>query len=224
MSRLRFKESSVRRVLLFLLLVLCVGGLAGCAYLAGAFEQNSGKKVLATYTGMDDKSVAIVTDVDPATALEYVSARAEIGAFVTAQFQQNMPKVKLLRYQDVIRWQDDTLQWQGLREKEIGKHFSVDRVLYIELLDYRTREPGATNLLRGRIHALARVFEVETPGPSAVWEKEFDVFWPPLEPQDVLHSNDTAVRKRVLEYFSEDLVGQFYDHRRFDPSVREQAE
>ncbi len=214
----------MRRVLPLLVLLGAACVTAGCGFLAGAYEQNNGKKVVAAYTGLDDKSVAIVTDVDPATAMEYVSARAEIGAFVTAHFQQFMPKVKLLRYQDVIRWQDDTLQWQGLREKDIGKHFSVDRVLYIELLDYRTREPGATNLMRGRIHALARVFEVDTPGPNAAWEKEFDTYWPPLEPQDVSHVNDTAVRKRVLELFSYDLVGQFYDHRQFNQSIREQAE
>lgn len=214
----------MRRSILALALLAAGGGLASCGFLAGAFQQQTGKAVEATYRNLDNKSLAIVVDPDPATALEYAGARTEIGAFVTAQFQQNMPNVKLLRYQDVIRWQDETLQWQGLPVKDIGKHFGTERVLYIELLDYRTREAGATNLLRGHIHAMARVFEVDTPGPNAAWEKEFDVAWPPTAPMDVLKANDTAVRKRVLEVFSEQLVGQFYDHKEGSESLRERSE
>jgi hypothetical protein len=209
-----------------LLLAVLMGGfsLSSCGFMGAAEEQQNGKQVDATYKGLDDKTLAIVVYTDMATTLEYPDARKEISAFLTAQFHQNMPKVRLVNYMDVIHWQDDTQGWEKLPEKDIGTHFSVDRVLYIELLDYRTREPGGLNLLRGRIQATAAVFEVDMPAPAAVWQQAFDVYWPDPMPEDVLHGNDDTVRKRVLEEFSDQVVGCFYDHKKIDKSAREKSE
>jgi len=166
--------------------------------------------------------VAIVIYADWATSLEYVGARDEIAVFVTARIHEMIPTAKLVNAKEIIHWQDDTQEWQGMPVKEIGTHFGVDRVLYIELLDYHTREPGSKNLMRGRIHAVARVYETDTPGDKPVWEREIDVYWPKVAPVNSLQSSDVTVRRRVLEAFSDELVGNFFDRREYEKSIREQ--
>jgi len=39
-----------------------------------------------------------------------------------------------------------------------------------------------------------------------------DVTWPPDRPLDPTQTNENAVRQRILELFSTDLVRYFYDH------------
>ncbi|MEI8194270.1 MAG: hypothetical protein WCI73_00005, partial [Phycisphaerae bacterium] len=206
------------------LLMGCVGmSLGGCGWLAMASERVSGKNVPADYKNLDDKSVAIVIYPDWATGLEYAGARDEIGAFTTAQFREFLPKTKLVNYKEVIHWQDDTTQWRNMDMKDIGKHFGVDRILYIEILDYRSRQPGAENLLQGRIHAMARIYETDAPGVAAAWEQEFDVSWPAIA-EGPLKSNDLTVRRRVLEAFSEQLVNNFHEHQVYGKNLHDRKE
>lgn len=198
--------------------------LGGCEWLAMGTEKVIGKEVISNYPGLIDKSLVIVVYADPATTFEYPAAREEISAFVTGKFQKTLPSVKLVDYKDIIRWQDDTFNWQGLPEKDWGRHFSTQRVLYIELLEYSTREPGSQDLLRGRIRATCKVFETDAPGQTAAWTEQFKVFWPTDMPELASHSNDLAARRRVLEAFSEQLVNGFYDHREREIPTREKSQ
>ncbi len=134
-----------------------------------------------------------------------------------------MATVRLLDYREVLQWQDDTLSWGNLMEKDWGKHFGVDRVLSIELLRYDTREPGAQDYLHGRLMATAKVFEVDTPGQTATWQQDFDISWPEVEALGPGQGDETTVRIHLLDAFGKKLVGCFYDHRELDPSIRDKA-
>lgn len=209
---------SVAAWLLCLTLVLT---LAGCQWAARAYERQNGKAVTAVYTGLLDKSVAIVVYADDATTFQYPECREEISAFVAARFRGNVPNIRLLSHKDVINWQNETLNWQALQVKDIGKHFSVDRVLYIELNEFASREPDSDMLLRGRIKASCQVFEVDIPGNQPSWREEIAVYFPDNGPLDATQSSELVVRKRALEMFSENLVNRFYDHRELEKTIKE---
>jgi len=198
--------------------------ISGCSFLTMGYNRQYGSPVTAQYAGLADKTVAIVVYVDQAESYEYPQARSEISNFVATTMRQAMPKIKLVDPKLVIQWQDETLNWASISEKEIGKHFGVDRVVYIEVIDYGTREPGASDLLRGRLQTTCKVFETETPGSTAVWNQPLRVFWPENGPMDATQGSDLAVRQHVLEAFSSQLTGAFYDHRDVEPSAREKMQ
>lgn len=189
------------------LLVAAVGALCGCQGpgLGGTEE----KKFPADYKGLNDKTVAIVVYVDSATNFEYPSAREEISNFVTQQIQTTMPKTRLVPYDMVIRWQNETINWQALTGSDIAQHFNVDCVLMIDVLDYATREPDMKNLVRGRLRALAQVYEKGQGSPA--WQKEVGATWPAKAPLEVTRSSDLTARMRVLESFAISLVNNFHD-------------
>lgn len=211
------------RLLSAALVILTAAALPACGWLAHAQERQIGREVAAQYQGLQDKSLAIVVYADPAILFEYPDARKEVSAFLAKKFHAAMPSVRMLDYNQVINWQNETMNWQALPEKDIGKHFGVDRVLYVELTDYGTRDPGAQDLLRGRIRAVARVFEADMPGNAAAWRGEYAVFWPETGPATYGGSDDRTARIRVLDRFSERVVNAFHDHRERDPSIREKA-
>jgi len=224
MSRLTLRLPWLSSALLVLLLAGLVLPLSGCAFLYMANEQQNGKKVEAQYNGLDDKKVVLVVYVDPSTTMEYPAARQEISAFVASAMAKGMPKVRLVPYEDVLRWQNETLNWFAMPEKDIGKHFSADRVIYIELMDYGTREAGSDELLRGHIKTVAKVFEVDTPGTTAAWREDLTVHWPDQMPLDSSKTNDVEVRRELLDRYARILVGRFHDHRVKEESIRDRKD
>ena len=208
------------RALVWLGLACVALALPGC-WLAAAKERVEGKQVNALYDGLKGHSVAVVIWADNETVWEYASAQEDIASFINQQLRTDMPSIRLMNYRDVLNWQQETLHWEALEVKDIGKHFSVDRVIYIELLEYSSHEPGSADLLRGHIRANAKVYETDTPGDAPAWHGEIDTYFPKDSPADPGRSSEITVRKRALEEFSKTLVGYFYDHKEKEPLLRD---
>ncbi len=215
-----------------LALPLCLTlGLAGCGFLGiGAAPQVQ----LATqsygmpYPGLADASVAIVVYAPLATLNEYPGAREEISTFVVTQMRGHMPTTRIVDPLDVINWQATKLNWANLSARDLGRHFNVDRVLAIEVLDYSTRRPIGVSNLQGRLRAQGRIYDttLAAAGPderghvAPVWTGLVDAAWPSGKPLDPTQTNEAAVRLRTLDVFSDLLVQYFYERREPNPSLR----
>ena len=180
------------------------------------------------YPGLADKSVAIVVYAPSAVVNEYTGVREEISTFVATQMRGHMPTTRLLDPRDVIDWQDRTLNWGNLSARDIGRHFGVDRVLVIEVLDYSTKRPMGVSNLQGRLRAQCRIYDTAdaSPGPDAgghmepAWTGLVDAAWPSGKPLDPTQTNEAAVRLRALDAFANLLVQYFYERREADTSIR----
>jgi hypothetical protein len=191
-------------------MVAIAGLLPGCSWMSAAGQS---KKVIAEYRGLDNKTAAIVIYTAEANMDEFPGAREDISAFIDKQMKLHLPTTRLVNYKEVINWQEDTLNWFAMPEKEIGKHFSVDRVIYIEVLAYESRAEQAYGDLQGHVRANCKVFEVDTPGIAPAWTGVIDVKWPKDRPADGTQTTEMAVRSRTLALFAQDLIGHFYDHK-----------
>ncbi len=199
--------------------------LGGCQIFDGFFDAifsptkravAQGYTSLTDFPGLADKSVAIVVYAPRATLDEFTGTREEITAFIVNNMREHMPTTRLLdpRKREVINFQDDTLNWASLPERDIGKHFSVDKVLMIEVLDYSTRRlPGHTEM-QGRLRAQVHITDCGPNGSDTPeWRGVVDVKWPPDRALDPAQNNEAAVRLRLLEAFADRLVRSFYAGR-----------
>ena len=119
---------------------------------------------LSAYAGLKHQSVAVVVYADDATLFMYPQAAREVSSFLDYDLKRAVPSARILNYRDVINYQNQTPNWQALPIKSIGLHFSVDRVIYLELLNYSTHAPGAEHLLQGHIKARVYVYDTHLPG------------------------------------------------------------
>ena len=202
---------------LFVALLLPLS-LSGCQLL-GYSEEVQGHAVDAQYKGLDGKSVALVLYADQATTNEFPASREELSAFISSKLREKSPTCKLLDYHEVLNWQDETINWFGLTEKQIGKHFSVDRVLYIELLDYSVAVHKGFGDIQGHIRANCKVYEVESPAIDPVWSTVLDVSYPEDHPVDPSQTSPDALRASLLEKFADKLTNCFWDHHEYDQGV-----
>lgn len=193
----------------YALLSLTLLTLASCVGDPGDYGRKD-KSIPVEYSGLDKKSVAIVVYADDATTWEYARARDEVSAFVAQSLRTAVPTARVLNYKEVLQWQDETLNWYALPVKDIGKHFGVDRVIYIEVLQYGSRENGSADLLRGHVKANCNIYEIDSGGADKpTWSKPIEKLFPEDGPEDPMKSNDLVVRKRALEGFASDLVAHF---------------
>ncbi|MCL2639585.1 MAG: hypothetical protein FWD53_01950 [Phycisphaerales bacterium] len=202
--------------------IVCgVLALVASVLLGGCAERVWGKRVIAEYDGLANKSVAIVVYIAPATIYEFPSAREDVSAFLAAQMRAKMPNVRLLDSRHVIRWQDDTINWFAMSEKQIGRHFGVDRVLYVEVLAYASRVEAGYGDLQGRLRTHSKVFETDTAGDAPAWTALTDVTWPVDRPIEPNRMSEVAVRQRTLNVFAELVVGKLYDHKAYEKRIGE---
>ena len=182
----------------------------------------------SAYPGLTDKSVAIVVYAPSAVVNEYTGVREEISTFVATEMRGRMPTTRLLDPRDVINWQDSTMNWANLSARDIGRHFGVDRVLTIEVLDYSTKRPMGVSNMQGRLRAQCRIYDTAdaAQGPDAgghlapAWTGLVDAAWPSGKPLDPTQTNEAAARLRALDEFANLLVGYFYARPEAETSIR----
>lgn len=199
----------IRGTLIILLLAVSTA-IGGCGFFGGVFSDVGGQPVPAQYTGMKKQSIMILVYTDSSTEFLYPQARKEVSSFVAFELRKHLPKSKLLHASSVIAYQDDTPGWDALPVKTIGRHFGVDRVLYIEIIAYHTHSPGARHLMRGHIEAHVAVYNTHLPGSGRVFSTLIDTYWPKAGPEPVFHTDSNAVLYNTLQRFSRSLVRCFY--------------
>jgi hypothetical protein len=201
--------------------LLLLASLSGCTLFGPPKPKPYVDQTPPPYAGLRDKTVAIVVYAPQATVDEYPGVREEISSFLTREFRANMPTTQLVDPRQVIAWQSSTLNWIGLSEAEIARHFAVDRVLFVEVLDYSTKRPLGYSTLQGHVRAFCRITESDQAGGSAetttapaeghaAWSGVVDVHWP-ARALDPVQTSESAIRLRTLELFAGRTVRSFYD-------------
>lgn len=121
--------------------------LSGCeaAYLIGGMAQNfeyqKEVEVLAEYD-LSGKTVAVVVDADMVTLYEFPDLVAHVTSGVAARIQHNVPEVRVLDPRIVLSWQYNTPQWNAMPYGDIAEELNVDRVVHINIHEYRLHPPG----------------------------------------------------------------------------------
>jgi hypothetical protein len=210
------------RSLAALSLATALLGMSGCGWLAGAYERTNGRFVAGEYKGLADQTTAIVVYVPDALLSEYTQAEAEISEYVKTNLIQTVPSVRLVRPSDVIAWQTDEPNWKAISQADVAEHFHVSRIIWIEVVEYRTKESGVEGLVRGRISTNVRVTEtLDAKNVRVVWEKKVDVDWPTDGPRDMMRLTETKARQHTLELYGKTLANVFADHRELDSTLPE---
>lgn len=191
------------------LLVLTLGA-GGCDFVGMAAQNTIGVPVKAQYGGLKKQSVAIVVYENASTQFNYPQAPQEVSAFVTASLAKHIPTAHILDYHLVLNYQNANPNWDVLPMKAIGKHFSVTRVVYIELLDYTVHSQHTTFVLQGRIAAHIAVYNVKLPGNGEVFHGNISVRWPKNGPLPGYDTDANTVRMNTLQRFSTKLAHEFY--------------
>ncbi|MBN1845898.1 MAG: hypothetical protein JW810_09460 [Sedimentisphaerales bacterium] len=205
----------MKRLLWILLPVLAS---AGCNWLEYPFFLLFGQtheNVKAEYTALADTRVAIVVAGLPAIEFEYPYARTDLALAAASVIRSKVDNVQFVEPETVEQFQRENLDWIGMPMADIARRFDVQRILYLELMQFATLEPESVNLVRGRIWTQASVYETDSDRPNLpAYETEIQVVYPEQAPLPMSDSTRQAVRQQMVLMYADELAKRFYDHKR----------
>lgn len=142
------------RAIASMALAVATLALGGC--IAGAIggigqQIERGKKldVPAAYDGLEGKTCAVVVNADYATLVEHPAVVNNITANVAVRIRQYVKGATVLPPATVLNWQYRTPQWRALPYGEVAKELGVERLVYIDLYEYRLNPTGNSYIWDG---------------------------------------------------------------------------
>ncbi len=234
----------VKRVLLSGLLMGALVSMNGCAIgaLVGAvgseIERNKKIEVLAEYDDLDGRTVAVLVDLDPMTMYEHPSLVTNITSGVVNSLRRNVPTARVMPAELSLQWQYSTPGWNAMAFSEMADSIrmnnravygengdvAIDRIIHIEVVEYRLNPPGNRYEWDGVCAANVRVIESD--------EQAYDPDLPALDQSVVAKFPDQAgvgwesasadrIALGLLVKFVEETVWLFYDHEEWKyPDLR----
>lgn len=206
-----------------LLLAVTSNGCQLFGYIAGAgFGGDDGKKVEveAEYLGLQGKTTAVMVNSDEFTLYQHPSAPLKVCRSVCERFKVDLANARVTDPDQLIKWQQDHPHWSTLRYSELIHKINVDRIVYIDLVEYSTHdEPGNKYQLRGTI--MANVSVIEAPGPDGkggsgdnfAYSTTVRSRFPEDNPVGMLDADEQMVEYGVLANFSQSVSGLFHLHQ-----------
>lgn len=194
-----------------LLMLACLVPLAGCNS-----DGEGVRHVEAEYLDLNDKSVAVMVYTPDDIGFNFPLARPLITKEICRRIMAKVPDVRVVDPEQVLAWQekDENRYWAARPKSELLRQFGVDRLVVVEMDEYRTRNPGNRYELRGVISATVVVIEAESSNPdnySARFNKL--VMYPQKNKKlDAFAINEKKVERQTQVWFCEEVAGLFYDH------------
>ncbi len=159
------------RLLQILVLLVLWSCMSGCAMFAfgGAVRQSfEDQKLVETQPqySLDGLRVAIVINTDLSVHYQHPGIANLIAEGIVARLAKassegtrGVQNIRILDPGLVARWQFETPQWSAMPTNELIQSLGVDRVIYIDLHEYRLTPPGNQWLWEGLCDATIGIIE-----------------------------------------------------------------
>lgn len=204
--------------LMLLPLVLVQNGCA-VASLAGGMMQNAEYqkkvRVYAEYDGLAHERVAVLVSADMGVYYDFPLVPDIIATAVAARIATYVEGVSVIDPRTVKQWQYRTPQWQALPYGDIVEGLNVDRVVFIDLYEYRLHPPGNSYEWEGRV--VANIGVIERDGFSA--DDFADTFrvqaqFPPIRGVSTDSARAGDIQTGLMQIFIKETAYLFYMHER----------
>ncbi len=193
--------------------------LGGCNFLApiGGMMENARREgsteIEAEYTGLDNKSFAVVVSADRVIQAEYPAVIARLTTEISERVAKETRATKYVPGKRMLNFQFENPRWSTWTPTELAKKLGVERIIFVDLDEYRLKDPGNRYIWKGLASASVRVSETDgRMGDDFVYRKTLLVRFPDKDgftPQDMAEDLvTTALSNRLIDRVS----WLFYTH------------
>ncbi len=201
------------KTLLNWVLLLGFVGLTGCAQ----FDM-----VPARYTGLQGKTVGVMVWASRPVEIDFPNLRMDVARGTQAKLQQAviMPEMRGATFpvppESIIRYQQNYPQIEAMPIADVAPKMGVQRLIYIEVHELRTRSEMSVNLYRGYMEGSVRVVEIENgQGHVAYEESGIVATFPKHAPEEgIPNADDFQIYRGTLDAFTTEVATRFVSHYR----------
>jgi hypothetical protein len=170
-------------------------------------KKKEARVVILTYVGTELRSELLRADRDLSEKLAEELREA---------FKADEEKVSIVQPRKVQEFKNQHPGWKDMDLEEIGKHFSADYVIYLEIEDLNLYKQGSFNdLYQGHLRIAVTLMDVKRPDESPQ-TKEFDCKYPTDTKGGAsavdIGKGPEVFREEFLRYAAKQLSWYFVDH------------
>lgn len=193
--------------------------LQGCALLgvaANAIPQNTQAK----YSGLEGKSVGIIVWADRGILIDWGALQIDLANSVQAKLiASEAEEMKAVSWPyppaSYVRYMRDHPQMSSQPISDIAPRLGVQRLIYIEVHEFRTRSQLTVELFRGEANASLQIVEVDAAGAGKVAFSEDDlhVVFPRSSPvEGEFGLGDGRVYTGTVDALANEIAKQLVTH------------
>ncbi len=202
------------------LLIVC-GCSAAAAILPGCYafglaelERREGSHEVETeYEGLKGKSVAVVVNADRRIQSEFPTVVEQITARVNERLSKNGAAKSHSDSTELLSFLYNRPQWATKPLGELAKELKVERIVYIELREFRLHEPGNSWTWDGAVSGIVAVIEADSEAPDEfAYQRPISVTFPDSPGQGPNQMSGQDVASVLLKRFVDRSAWPFYKH------------
>lgn len=157
---------------------------AGCnlfgivAPIARAAEEAGSTTYPAEYDGLVGKTFAVIVQADPVLRMNEPNLPGVMTNAITRVLASNVNHAGYVPGPRVLEFQFSTPRWAAWEPLRVADELTVDRLVVIDIVEYRKHEPGNAVIWDGRAVARVEVYEAEYDSNEPVFASEVRVQYP----------------------------------------------
>lgn len=202
---------------LALLLALLLPALPGCGIVSwlahGVAGGEKRVKVKAEYTDLADQRIAVLVAADSRTLFRAPQAPEMICRAVSSYLAEHVEGATLMNPRQAIAFQNDNPHWPTTRPGELLEKLEVDRLILIDLAEYRLHEPGNRHLARGMVTANVAVHARDADDPdNPAYYRTVATRFPEDSTVGVVNADEQSLELGMVKSFSLSVARLFHEH------------
>lgn len=197
-----------------------LAALSGCQVVGVAVEnyrKDATKTIRAESLALEGKSFAAIVSADRGIQGDYPMLMEIVTAKVIERLSNpaNVPPAAgFVPARDVLKYVYETPSWSLKTKSEVATALGgVERVLVVELLEYRLHDPGNPYVWDGMASATVSVYDPSSPTSEiAVFEKTVSVKFPDKKGMGLEDMNASLVSQALTLRLVDRATWLFYSH------------
>lgn len=213
----RTKRTTIASTLLMLLLTIphmsgCIVG-AAIGGMAESYQRTGSTTVEAEYLGLEGHSFTVVATADRVIEGNNPGIAARITQRVNDRLIQNSGATFAIPSTDLLTVLYNTPQWPAMPRGEVADMLGVERLIVVEIIEYRLNEPGNKYIWDGSASCMVSIFESDSPFPDdPVYEKAIRVEFPDTSGLMRTEIPEAAVNTELSNRLINRIAWLFYTH------------
>ncbi len=194
---------------------------AGCAVaaalgvMADTYKRTGSREVFAEYDGLRGKSFAVIVAADRSIQASDPRMVSRLTNSITGMIVGERESVGFTGFVPgprVLEFQYNTPSWASWSYERLAEEFVVDRLILVDLYEYRLHEPGNPHTWEGIIAGRVGVIEADTGSDDFAFQKEIRVRFPDAPGYTARDISPSGMRATLEQRFVNRVSWLFFDH------------
>lgn len=200
---------------------------AGCeviGFVGDAVDSEQDVEFTAKYAGLNGKRVAVLIDAPLDAQYEHPRAVPGLCDLISAGLRESCEGAQILPPNYVVAYQANNVYWHTMDIEDIAKALKVERLVIVDLVEYRLMAPGNSYLWDGVIVGDINVYEADSLDPTAIaFQERLKVRFPPVDGVRRDQYPQTTIEQGLQIKFAQDSVNLFRNYTRKKGDIKDEA-